>query len=202
MLVRNAGPSTATGVTLADPLPAGTSFVSVKTTQGTCTFAGGLVQCNLGAIPAGGSVTVTLIVRATSAGLLTNEVTVVGHEPETNPANNRASATTLVRTPLVPPKKPKPVCSTLTVGPKSLRVGKRSTIAATVKNRGKAVKGAKVRVRGAGILKSGRTNARGKAHITVRPVRPGIVIVSVPQKLVCGSKRIGVVGVFEPPVTG
>jgi uncharacterized repeat protein (TIGR01451 family) len=202
MLVRNAGPSTATGVTLADPLPAGTSFVSVKTTQGTCTFAGGLVQCNLGAIPAGGSVTVTLIVRATNAGLLTNEVTVVGHEPETNPANNRASATTLVRTPLVPPKKPKPVCSTLTVGPKSLRVGKRSTIAATVKNRGKAVKGAKVRVRGAGILKSGRTNARGKAHITVRPVRPGIVIVSVPQKLVCGSKRIGVVGVFEPPVTG
>jgi hypothetical protein len=33
-------------------------------------------------------------------------------------------------------------------------------------------------------------------------VRPGIVVVSVPQKLVCGSKRIGVVGVFEPPVTG
>jgi uncharacterized repeat protein (TIGR01451 family) len=202
MLVRNAGPSTATGVTLADPLPAGTSFVSVKTTQGTCSYAGGLVQCSLGTIQAGGTVTVTLIVKATRAGVVTNEVTVVGKEPEPNTANNKASATTLVPTPLVPPKKPKPVCSTLTVGPKSLRVGKRSTIAATVKNRGKAVKGVKVRVRGAGILKSGRTNARGKAHITVRPVRPGIVVVSVPQKLVCGSKRIGVVGVFEPPVTG
>jgi uncharacterized repeat protein (TIGR01451 family) len=201
MLVKNAGPSTATGVTLADPLPAGTSFVSVKTTQGTCSFSGGLVQCNLGTIPAGGSVAVTLIVKATRPGLLTNEVTVVGKEPESNTANNKARTTTLVPTPLVPPK-PKPVCSTLTVGPKSLRVGKRSTIAATVKNRGKAVRGAKVRVRGAGIFKSGRTNARGKAHIRVRPVRPGIVVVSVPQKLVCGSKRIGVVGVFEPPVTG
>jgi len=27
-------------------------------------------------------------------------------------------------------------------------------------------------------------------------------VVTVPQKLVCGAKRIGVVGVFEPPVTG
>jgi uncharacterized repeat protein (TIGR01451 family) len=201
MLVTNAGPSTATGVTLADPLPAGTSFVSVSTTQGTCSFGGGLVQCSLGTIPAGGSVSVTLVVKATRAGVLTNEVTVVGQEPESNTANNRATAPTLVLTPLLPPK-PKPVCSTLTVGPKSLRVGKRSTIAATVRNRGKAVKGAKVRVRGAGIAKSARTNARGKARITVRPSRPGIVVVSVPQKLVCGAKRIGVVGVFEPPVTG
>jgi uncharacterized repeat protein (TIGR01451 family) len=205
MVVTNSGPDTATGVTVADPLPAGTSFVSVSTTQGTCAFGMGLVQCSLGSIPKGGTVTITLVVKALRPGVLTNEVTVVGKEPESNTANNRATATTLVTTPLVPPKpkpKPKPVCSSVTAGPKSLRVGKRSTITATVKNRGKAVKGAKVLVRGAGIKKSGRTNARGKAHIRVRPVRPGIVVVSVPQKLVCGSKRIGVVGVFEPPVTG
>jgi uncharacterized repeat protein (TIGR01451 family) len=201
MLVRNAGPSTATGVTLADPLPAGTSFVSVSTTQGSCSFSGSLVQCSLGTIPAGGSVSVSLVVKATRAGVLANESTVVGQEPELDTTNNRARATTLVLTPLLPPK-PKPVCSTLTVGPKTLRVGKRSTIAATVKNRGKAVKGAKVLVRGAGIAKSARTNAKGKARITVRPTRPGIVVVSVPQKLACGSKRIGVVGVFQPPVTG
>ncbi len=173
MLVTNNGPDTATGVTVADPLPAGTSFVSVSTTQGTCSFGGGLIQCSLGSIPKGGSVTITLVVKALRPGLLTNEVTVVGKEPESNTANNRATTTTLVTTPLVPPKpKPKPVCSSVTAGPKSLRVGKRSTITATVKNRGKAVKGAKVLVRGAGIAKSGRTNARGKAHIRVRPVRP------------------------------
>jgi uncharacterized repeat protein (TIGR01451 family) len=201
MLVRNAGPSTATDVRLADPLPAGTSFVSVSTTQGTCSFTGGLVQCSLGTIPAGGSVSVSMVVKANRAGMLLNEVTVVGKEPESNTANNRATATTLVLTPLLPPK-PKPVCSTLTVGQKILRVGKRSTITAMVKNRGKAVKRAKVVVRGPGIAKSARTNAKGKVRITVRPARPGIVIVSVRQKLVCGSKRIGVVGVFEPPVTG
>lgn len=201
MLVRNAGPSTATDVRLADPLPAGTSFVSVSATQGTCSFAGGLVQCSLGTIPVGGSVSVSLIVKALRAGTLTNEVTVVGQEPEPNTANNRATATTFVPRPLTPPK-PKPVCSTLTVGQRTLRVGRRSTITATVRNRGKAVKGARVVVRGAGIAKSVRTNARGQARITVRPARPGIVVVSVRQKLVCGSKRIGVVGVFEPPVTG
>jgi hypothetical protein len=195
-------------VTLADPLPAGTSYVSSSTTQGTCSFSGGLLQCSLGTIPAGTSVSVTLVVKATQAGVLTNEVTVVGKEPEPNTANNRATATTFVPTPLTPPTpKPKPrpapaVCSTLTVGPKTLSVGKRSTITATVKNRGKAVKGAKVLVRGPGIAKSGRTNASGKARITVTPARPGITVVSVPQKLACGAKRIGVVGVFEPPVTG
>jgi uncharacterized repeat protein (TIGR01451 family) len=204
MVVTNNGPDTATGVTVADPLPAGTSFVSVSTTQGTCANSNGLIQCSLGTIPKGGAVTVTLVVRAMRAGRLTNEVTVVGKEPESNTANNRATATTLVPTPLTPPKKPKPkpVCSTLTVGRKTLHVGKRSTITVNVKNRSKPVKGAKVLVRGAGIAKSGRTNASGKARIAVKPKRPGIVVVSVRQKLVCGAKRLGVVGVFEPPVTG
>jgi uncharacterized repeat protein (TIGR01451 family) len=201
MVVTNNGPDTATQVTVADPLPAGTSFVSVGTSQGTCALSNGLIQCSLGSIAKGGTVTITLVVKALRAGTLRNEVTVVGREPESNTANNRATATTFVPRPLTPPK-PKPVCSTLTVGQKTLRVGKRSTITAMVKNRGKAVKRAKVVVRGPGIAKSARTNAKGKARITVRPARPGIVIVSVPQKLVCGSKRIGVVGVFEPPVTG
>jgi hypothetical protein len=159
------------------------------------------VQCSLGTIPAGGSVSVSLVVKALRAGMLDNEVTVVGQEPESDTTNNRARASTLVLTPLLPPK-PKPVCSTLTVGPKTLRVGKRSTITATVMNRGKVVKGAKVVARGPGIAKSGRTNARGKARITVRPARPGVMVVSVRQKLGCGNRRIGVVGVFEPPVTG
>jgi uncharacterized repeat protein (TIGR01451 family) len=201
MVVTNNGPDTATQVTLADPLPAGTRFVSVSTTQGSCANSNGLIQCSLGSIAKGGTVTITLVVKALRAGTLTNEVTVVGKEPESNTANNRATATTFVPRQLTPPKR-KPVCSTLTVGQKTLRVGKRSTITAVVKNRGKAVKRAKVVVRGPGIAKSARTNAKGKARITVRPARPGIVIVSVPQKLVCGSKRIGVVGVFEPPVTG
>ena len=204
MVVTNNGPDTATGVTAADPLPAGTSFVSVSSTQGTCANNGGLIQCSLGTIAKGASVTITLVVTATQVGTVTNTVTVVGKEPESNTANNTATATTLVPAPLVPPK-PKPVpvvCDTFTVSSKTLTVGKKTTITVTVKNKGKAVKGAKVVVRGAGINKSARTGANGKARITVTPRKAGIVTVTVPQKLACGNKRIGVVGAFEPPVTG
>jgi hypothetical protein len=81
-------------------------------------------------------------------------------------------------------------------------VGQARTLVVTVKARGKAVKGASVVVRGAGILKSARTNAQGRATIQVTPRRAGIVTVTVPQKIVCGARRIGVVGAFEPPVTG
>jgi hypothetical protein len=36
----------------------------------------------------------------------------------------------------------------------------------------------------------------------VKPRKAGIVTITVPQKIVCGAKRIGVVGAFQPPVTG
>jgi hypothetical protein len=94
------------------------------------------------------------------------------------------------------------VCYTFTVSAKTVTVGKTSRITVTVKNKGKAVKGAKVVVRGAGIIKTGRTGANGKAVITIKAKKAGILTITVPQKAVCGSKRIGVVGAFEPPVTG
>ena len=52
IVVGNNGPDAATQVTLADPLPAGTSFVSVSTTQGSCT-GGALISCNLGTVAKG-----------------------------------------------------------------------------------------------------------------------------------------------------
>jgi uncharacterized repeat protein (TIGR01451 family) len=200
IVVGNNGPDAATQVTLADPLPAGTSFVSVSTTQGTCT-GGVLISCNLGTMPSGSTVTITLVVTALQSGVLTNTVTVVGNEPEPNTANNRATATTLVPAPIV--RRPKAVvCDTFTATPKSLRVGKRATIVVHVTAGGKPVKGRKVVVKGAGILKSARTNARGFARIRVTPRRAGIVTITVPQKLTCGGKRIGVVGAFEHRFTG
>jgi hypothetical protein len=54
-------------------------------------------------------------------------------------------------------------------------------------------------VRGAGIVKAGRTNARGVARIVVTARRPGIVTVTVPQKLTCGGKRIAVLAAITPP---
>jgi uncharacterized repeat protein (TIGR01451 family) len=202
IVVGNNGPDAATQVTLADPLPVGTTFVSVATTQGSCT-GGALISCNLGTIAKGATVTITLVVTAQQPGTITNTVTVVGKEPESNTDNNRAIATTRVPAPAVKraPKK-KVVCDTVTAGPKSLSVGRRGTIVVRVTAAGKPVKGRKVVVKGAGILKTGRTNAKGIARIVVRPRRAGIVTITVPQKIECGAKRIGVVGAFQPPVTG
>ena len=209
IVVGNKGPDAATQVTAADALPAGTSFVSVATTQGTCANNGGLIQCSLGVVAKGATVTITLIVTATQSGTITNTVTVVGHEPESDTSDNTATATTLVPTPLTPPTpkpkpKPKPVvCDTFTVTPKGLSAdGKTKTVVVRVTNGGKPVKGATVVVKGAGVLKKGKTNRNGVARITIKPKKAGILVVTVPQKLVCGAKRIGVVGVFEPPVTG
>jgi uncharacterized repeat protein (TIGR01451 family) len=200
IVVGNNGPDAATQVTLADPLPAGTSFVSVSTSQGSCT-GGALITCNLGTIAKGATVTITLVVRAEQAGTLTNTATVVGKEPESNTANNRATATTLVLAPVV--RRPaQAVCDRFTATPKSLTVGRRSTIVVRVTAGGKPAAGRRVVVKGAGINKQARTNRNGVARIVVRPRRAGIVTITVPQRIVCGAKRIGVVGAFQAPVTG
>ena len=44
LAVRNLGPDTATNVRVADALPSGTNFVSVASSQGTCT-GGRVVRC-------------------------------------------------------------------------------------------------------------------------------------------------------------
>jgi uncharacterized repeat protein (TIGR01451 family) len=201
IVVSNNGPDAATEVTLADPLPGGTTFVSVSTTQGSCT-GGAIINCTLGTIAKGQTLTITLIVKANEPGVLTNTVAVVGKEAESNPANNRDTEETLVVTPVVPRQPKKLVCDSFTATPKSLTVGKKATIVVRVTAAGKPTKGRKVVAKGAGIAKTTRTNAKGVARIVVRPRKAGIVTITVPQKLACGAKRIGVVGAFQPPVTG
>src|SRR5262249_2429465 len=49
MIVTNVGPSPASNVTLSDPLPAGLTFVSAVSTQGTCSGSP-TVTCNLGGL--------------------------------------------------------------------------------------------------------------------------------------------------------
>jgi hypothetical protein len=61
--------------------------------------------------------------------------------------------------------------------------------------------GARVRVTAPGISATARTNARGIARLRVKPTKPGIarvVVLGAPQ---CAA-RSGIVGVFQPPVTG
>lgn len=94
--VTNSGPDEATAVTLSDPLPAGTTFVSATASQGSCTQSAGMVVCNLGALASGASASVSVVVSPTVANSLTNTAVLAAHETDPNPTNNTASAATTV----------------------------------------------------------------------------------------------------------
>ena len=198
MVATNNGPGTATGVVATDTLPTEVTFVSVKTTKGTCSGTS-VVTCQLGTLASGESVTITIVVTTTTAGTFTNTVIVVGNEPESNTANNTASATITVAGPFVPPNP----CYQLTVNPHALSVGHRTVLTVKVTAGGKPVKGARVQVKGAGILKlSGPTNAQGIVKIPVKPAKAGIVLITSTTHKGCGKQRVGAIGAFTPPVTG
>ncbi len=90
--VTNNGPETAPGVKLSDPIPAGVSYVDAVPDQGTCQLDTGALECDLGAISSGSTVTITLttLVGADQAGeTIVNEATV--SDPtinDTNPGND------------------------------------------------------------------------------------------------------------------
>ena len=215
MVVTNNGPSTATSVTLADPAPTGIAYDSATPGAPACQVSAALVQCSLGSLAAGQSVTVIVVGHSTGkTGTIRNTVTVTGGGgDEPNTSNNTASADTLVVAPVKPPvtkptPKPKPtpvVCRTLTAGPKMLKGnGKPQRIALKVYAAGKGVKGVKVRITGNGVNRVVTTGARGIAVVTVKPTKAGILRLSITNAKACNTQRIGVVGIstFEPPVTG
>lgn len=86
--IDNNGPNGAVGVTVTDTLPAGSAFIDVNTTAGTCNQAGGTVNCTLGDIPFNANQTVTVRVRLPSAGVWTNTVTAGSSTPDPNTSNN------------------------------------------------------------------------------------------------------------------
>ena len=95
----NNGPATATGVTVTDTLPKNTGFGSATSTQGTCTPRPHslIVDCNIGTMASGATVTVTLVVKPTQKGNYTDTATVKATSPsDPNLANNTSSVTTVV----------------------------------------------------------------------------------------------------------
>jgi hypothetical protein len=89
------------------------------------------------------------------------------------------------------------------VTPKLVRVdGKPDRVAVRVTADKKNVEGVKVLVTAKGIHATARTNARGVAVIYVNVSSPGIMKISILGRKACSSKRIGVVGIFLPPLTG
>ena len=94
----NNGPSNATGVTVSDTLPAGVTYTSATATQGTASFANGVVTASLGNLAYGATATTTIIVtvNAATTGSIVNTATVTGNQTDPNLANNTSTVTTPV----------------------------------------------------------------------------------------------------------
>jgi uncharacterized repeat protein (TIGR01451 family) len=92
--VTNRGPDPATNVVVTDTLPSGVTFVSASP---GCVHSAGVVTCNLGTIPAGDSVTITIVVTPTAPGTISNTATVTSDTLDPNTANNSDAEPTEVQ---------------------------------------------------------------------------------------------------------
>lgn len=84
--VHNTGPNDATGVTVADRLPDGLSFLSAGATPGSYDPARG--QWTVGDLAVGATATLVLRAKATETGPLSNTATVTGNERDPDTSNN------------------------------------------------------------------------------------------------------------------
>ena len=216
--VRNNGPNQAHNVMLADSAPTGVTFLAVtqQPVGGNCTVTPALLSCTLGTLGPGVERTIGFSARVTQTGTYQNCATGTGSGKDTNGANNTDCASTLVTAPVTPPTttpttptpkpKPKPepdICRVLKVTPGMVKAnGKRHVVLAKVTRSKTPVKGVAVRFAGTGLNKVVKTNAQGVARLGVTPSTAGIMLVRITSVKACNSARIGVVGVFEPPVTG
>ncbi len=104
----NNGPDTSAPTTWTDPLPAGTTFVSLVQNTGpafVCSTpsvgSNGSVTCSIGSIGnlasgASAQFTLTANIDPSAAGTLSNTATISGPNADTNPGNNSATAVTTV----------------------------------------------------------------------------------------------------------
>jgi uncharacterized repeat protein (TIGR01451 family)/fimbrial isopeptide formation D2 family protein len=95
LLATNRGPTTATGVTVTDTLPAGTTFVGGSS---GCSASGGVVTCAVGTLAPGSSLALGItITTPPTPGVIDNTATMTATEPDPNPGNNTdPEPTTLV----------------------------------------------------------------------------------------------------------
>ena len=94
LAVSNNGPSVARAVTIADPLPPGTTFVSAVPTNGSCGQSSGAVSCAIGDLNPGQVVTVQLTIQlAANLGETTLTNTATTASPTTDPDGSNNSST-------------------------------------------------------------------------------------------------------------
>ena len=128
IVVTNAGPGNEPAAHLVDQLPPGVVLVSSSVPPAVDTP--GLLEFDLGDLPAHASRTIVLLVQPTRAGTLVNQAAVSGIQPDLNPSNNVASATTIVTA------APAALAVALAAAPSTATIGHELTYTLTVANFG------------------------------------------------------------------
>ena len=122
---------------------------------------------------------------------------VVGDLPETNTANNTATATVGRRRTRTPGR----ASRWRSCRSSSTRPGDHDDIKVTQDN--KAVKGIQVRIKGPEVnVRTKASNAKGNVTQTLKMKKAGIMVFRPIASKRCNTKRVGVTNVFTPPVTG
>ena len=94
----NNGPEDATGVTVTNTIPAGTTFQSASSTQGSCSELSGTVTCLLGDMSSGSNATINIAVTApVTTGVITNSASITGNETDPISGNDTWDEATTVQ---------------------------------------------------------------------------------------------------------
>lgn len=95
--VSNNGDAVAGAASVSDALPAGLSFLSASSSRGSCAASANTVTCSLGDLAPGETATITVETEVgIGFGTLTNTATASTATPESNLADNSASASTVI----------------------------------------------------------------------------------------------------------
>lgn len=133
--VSNGGPDTALDVTLDDPLPPNTTFVSLTQDNGPIAACvqpsvdtNGTVSCNFAALANGVSAQFTLVIEIGDAFSISNTATVTTTSADGNQGNNSATVTN--------PVDPRADVNVVKSGPATILAGADITYTVTVRNDG------------------------------------------------------------------
>ena len=130
LTVVNSGPSNAPSVVVSNTIPAFNSFVGAVPSQGSASFADGIVVANFGTISNGASATLAVTVQPNSSGIHSNFATVGSISGDLDLSNNSVATSVVANNPVAD------LAVLVTAAPNPLFVSSNVTFTVLATNRG------------------------------------------------------------------